>query len=42
MCGTQLAKNTGCKNSQSALHRTTLFDSIFETEACVDSRGKTC
>ena len=31
MCRTRLAKNTGCKNSASAHHRTTLSDYIFAT-----------
>jgi len=38
MCCTQLTENTGCKNSPSAHHHTTLSGSIFATKACIDSQ----
>jgi len=38
MCCTQLAENTGCKNSLSGHHRTTLLGCIFATKACIDDR----
>jgi len=41
MCCTQLAENTGCQNSPSAHHRTTLSSYIFATKTCIDN-WKTC
>jgi len=38
MCCTQLAENTGRKNSLSAHHRTTLSGYIFATKAHIDKR----
>jgi len=35
-----LAENTGCKNSPSARHRTTLSAFIFTTKACIDNQKK--
>jgi len=40
MCCTRLAKNTGCKNSPSVHHRTTLLDYVFATRACINNRKK--
>jgi len=37
---TWLAKNTGCKNSPSAHHRTALLSYIFATKACIDNHKK--
>ena len=41
MCCTRLARNTGCKKSPSAHHRTTLSGYIFLTKARIDNRKKT-
>ena len=40
MCCTQLAGNTGRKNSPSGHHRTTLSGCIFATKACIDYQEK--
>jgi len=40
MCCTRLAENTGCKNSPSVHHRTTLLIFMFATKACIDNFGK--
>jgi len=40
MCCTRLTKNTGCKNSPSGHHRTTLSGYVFATKACIDNRKK--
>jgi len=37
---TQLAENTGRKNSPSQHHGTTLSGYIFATKACIDNRKK--
>jgi len=37
-CCTRLAANTGCKNSPSRHHRTTLLGYIFATKARIDNR----
>ena len=39
-CCTQLAENTGCKNSPSGHHRTTLLGYIFAIKARIENRGK--
>jgi len=40
MCCTWLAENTGCRNSPSAHHRTTLSGYIFATKAHINNREK--
>jgi len=40
MCCTQLAGNTGRKNSPSGNHRTTLSGCIFATKSCIDYQEK--
>jgi len=40
MCCMRLAENTGCKNSPSAHHRTTLSGYIFTTKAFIENPGK--
>jgi len=39
-CCTRLAENTGCKNSPSGHHRTTLSGYIFTIKARIDNRKK--
>jgi len=39
-CCTWLTENTGCKNSPSRHHHTTLLGYIFTTKACIDNRKK--
>jgi len=41
-CCTRLAENTGCKNSSSGHHCTTLSGYIFAMKAHSDNRKKTC
>jgi len=40
VCCTQLTENTGCKESPSGHHRTTLSSCIFVTKACICNRKK--
>jgi len=40
MCCMRLAENTGCKNSPSGHHCTTLSGYISATKACIDNRKK--
>jgi len=35
-----IAENTGCKNSPSGHHHTTLLGYIFTTKACIDNPKK--
>jgi len=42
MCCMWFTENTGCKNSPSAHHCTTLSGYIFATKACIDNQKKTC
>jgi len=41
VCCLQLTENTGCKESPSGHHRTTLSSCIFVTKACICNRKKT-